>query len=103
LHHQALLVSKALHPSPPFNTCYSVYADFDFNQRIKKNGAHFVHAPEFIGFARPGGLSDRHCFAETLRIVFANFGFLWAVVAVSGYYAMRMFPFLRALRPIREI
>jgi glycosyltransferase involved in cell wall biosynthesis len=102
LHHQALLVNKALHPGPPFDCRYRIYADFDFNQRLLKNGAHFVFSPEFIGYACPGGVSDRHCFAESLRIVSANFGFLWAIVAFSGYYAMQMFPLFKRLRPYQE-
>ena len=99
LHHQALLVSKALHPVPPFNCRYQVYADFDFNQRLKKNGANFVSSPDFIGYARPGGVSDRQHFAESLSIVSVNYGFLWAVLALTGYYAMKIFPFLKRLRP----
>lgn len=101
LHHQALLVNKALHPVPPFNCRYRVYADFDFNQRLKKSGANFVFSPDFIGYASPGGVSDRHCFAESLLVVYANFGFLWAALAISGYYAMKIFPFLKRLRPFR--
>ena len=99
LHHQALLVNKALHIAPPFNCRYRVYADFDFNQRLKKNGAHFVLSPEFIGYACPGGVSDRRCFPESLEIISVNFGFLWASLALSGYCAMKLFPFLRRLRP----
>ena len=99
LHHQALLVNKALHLAPPFNCCYRLYADFDFNQRLKKSGANFVYSPNFIGYARPGGVSDRHCFAETLRIVLVNYGFFWAALALSGYYAMKILPFLKRLRP----
>lgn len=99
LHHQALLVNKALHPSPPFNCCYRTYADFDFNQRLLKSGADFTYSPNFIGYARPGGVSDQHCFTETLNIISKNFGFIWAVLAFSGYYAMKIFPFLKRLRP----
>ena len=102
LHHQALLVSKSLHPGPPFDCRYGVYADFDFNQRLKKQGARFVQSPEFIGYARPGGVSDRPCFAESLRIIEINFGFLWAALAFSGYYAMKIFPFLKRLRPFQK-
>jgi glycosyltransferase involved in cell wall biosynthesis len=103
LHHQALLVNKALNPVPPFNCCYRVYADFDFNQRLKKSGANFIYSPDFIGYARPGGVSDRHCFSESLSIVYVNFGFLWAALAISGYYAMKIFPFLKRLRPFHTI
>ena len=99
LHHQALLVNKALHPAPPFNCRYRLYADFDFNQRLKKSGANFAYSPNFIGYACPGGVSDRHCFAETLRIISVNYGFFWAALALSGYYAMKVLPFLKRLRP----
>ncbi len=102
LHHQALLVNKALHPAPPFNCSYLVYADFDFNQRLLKCGVHFVYSPGLIGYALPGGVSDRHCFDETWRIISNNFGFLWATLAISGYYAMKAFPFLKRLRPFQE-
>jgi glycosyltransferase involved in cell wall biosynthesis len=103
LHHQALLVNKALHPAPPFNCRHKIYADFDFNQRLKKSVAHFVYAPDFVGYASPGGVSDRSCFFESLSVVSANFGFLWAALALSGYYAMRFFPFLKRLRPLTPL
>lgn len=103
LHHQALLVNKAIHPAPPFNCRYQIYADFDFNQRLKKNGANFVYTPNFIGYARPGGISDHKNFAESLRIVLANYGFLWASLALLGYYAMKAFPVFKRLRPVRDI
>ncbi len=102
LHHQALLVNKALHPGPPFNCRYRIYADFDFNQRLKKCGAHFVYSPNFIGYARPGGVSDQRRLSESLRIISNNFGFLWSVLALSGYYTMKLFPFLKRLRPFQE-
>lgn len=103
LHHQALLVNKALHPAPPFNCSYRLYADFDFNQRLKKNGVNFVYSPDFIGYASPDGVSDCSCFVESLRVISANFGFMWATLAFSGYYAMKIFPILKQLRPIKEV
>jgi len=102
LHHQALLVNKALHPDPPFDCRYRIYADFDFNQRLKKSGGNFVYSPDLVGYARPGGVSDRHNFAESLRIILTNYGFMWAALALSGYYAMKIFPYLKRLRPYRE-
>lgn len=103
LHHQALLVNKALHSAPPFDCRYPTYADFDFNQRLKKRGANFVYSPCFSGYACPGGVSDCHRFSESLSIVSANFGLLWATIAFSGYYAMRIMPFLKRLRPFSAI
>jgi glycosyltransferase involved in cell wall biosynthesis len=99
LHHQALLVNKSLHLDPPFNCRYQIYADFDFNQRLKKNKANFVRSQNLISYARPDGVSDRQCFEESLNIVSKNYGFLWSAVALSGYYAMKVFPFLKRLRP----
>ncbi len=101
LHHQALLVNKSLHPAPPFNCRYRIYSDFDFNQRLKKTGANFIYSPDFIGYAHPGGVSSRHCFAESLSIISSNVGFFWSVLAFTGYYAMKIFPFLKRLRPIQ--
>lgn len=103
LHHQALLVNKSFYPSPPFNCCYRIYADFDFNQRLKKLGANFSYSPDFIGYAHPGGVSDRSCFSESLSVISANYGFMWSVLAISAYYAMKIFPFLMRLRPFRTI
>ncbi|MBV5338625.1 MAG: glycosyltransferase [Deltaproteobacteria bacterium] len=99
LHHQALLVNKSFYPSPPFNGCYRIYADFDFNQRLKKLGANFIYSPGFIGYAHPGGVSDRGCFSESLTVISANYGFMWATVALSGYYAMKLCPVLKRFRP----
>lgn len=81
LHHQALLVHKSLHPDPPFDTRFKVYADFDFNQRLMKSGARFVHSPAFRAAALPGGVSSRKAHLETLRIVRKNFGLCWCVIA----------------------
>jgi len=102
LHHQALLVNKSFHPTSPFNCNYRVYADFDFNQRLKKKGANFICSKNFISYAHPGGVSDDKSFIETLRIISANYGFFWVVIAISGYLTMKILPFTKWLRPIRE-
>lgn len=103
LHHQALLICKALHPAPPFNCCYQRYADFDFNQRLRKSKAGFVYAPDFVSYAHPGGISDQNCFAESLRIIVKNYGIFWAGVAIAGYSAMKVFPVLKRLRPFASL
>ncbi|MGB9082593.1 MAG: hypothetical protein WCD00_14955, partial [Desulfuromonadaceae bacterium] len=81
LHHQALLVHKSLHQDLPFDTRFKVYADFDFNQRLMKSGAHFVYSPALRAAALPGGVSSRKAHLETLQIVRKNFGLLWCGVA----------------------
>lgn len=102
LHHQALLVNKALHPDPPFDTRFSVYADFDFNQRLMKRGIEFVHAERLRTSALPGGVSDRSGFTETLFVIRKNFGAGWALFALGAFLAMKAFPFLKRLRPFRS-
>ena len=103
LHHQALLVNKAIHPGPPFNQNYRVYADFDFNQRLMKKGVRFVYLPQFVTYAYPGGVSDKQDFSESLRIIRNNFGLFWMLLALAGKSAMNIFPLLKRLRPFREV
>lgn len=100
-HHQALLVNKKCHQEVPFDTRYPVYADFDFNQRLLKDGVSFRYSKQLIAYARPGGLSDRGMFFETLCIINKNFGLLWVLAAATGYAAMRVFPFLKRFKPFK--
>lgn len=100
MHHQALLVQKALHPAPPFDVAFPVYADFDVNQRLWKGGARFLYSSGFLCYARPGGVSDRQPYGESLRVIAKNFGPLWVVVALSAYLCSRIFPFLKNMRPV---
>lgn len=99
LHHQALLVNKSMHPAPPFNSLYRVYGDFDFNQRLKKKGANFIYAPEFVAYAQPGGLSDGEDFLESLKVIQTNYGWFWKLFAIIGFTSMKVFPCLKRLRP----
>lgn len=85
LHHQALLVKKAFHPTPPFSLDYKVYADFDFNQRLLNNGVEFVHDSGFVAYALPGGVSQKFNYKEALRIVIRNQGLGWAGLAIVYY------------------
>lgn len=103
LHHQALLINKALHPEPPFDTRFKVYADFDFNQRLMKRDADFVFAEKFRTFALPGGISDRSGVVETLAVIRKNFGAGFSLIALAGFLAMRLLPFLKRLRPFKAV
>ena len=103
LHHQALMVNKACHLAAPFNTCYRLYADFDFNQRLMKDRANFVYSPQLVAYAHPGGLSDQQSFSESLRIICKNYGAFWVLLALGGWTAMKIFPLLKRLRPFRDV
>lgn len=103
LHHQALLINKACQPATPFNNCYKLYADFDFNQRLMKNGARFIYSPQLLAYAHPGGLSDQQSFSESLRIIRKNYGVFWVLLAFGGWIAMKIFPLLKRFRPIQKM
>lgn len=103
LHHQALLVNKGCYPKAPFNTAYSIYADFDFNQRLMISGARFTYCPQLVSYAHPGGVSDQQRFAESLKVIWSNFGVWWVLLALWGYAAIRVFPLLNRLRPFQKV
>lgn len=87
LHHQALLIPKALHVQPPFNIKYKVYADFDFNQRLNKRKISFKYCKDFKAYALPSGISAFRKESEMLQIVKANYGmgmFLAAFIYYKG-------------------
>jgi glycosyltransferase involved in cell wall biosynthesis len=85
LHHQALLINKSLSPEPPFNTKYKIYADFDFNQRLLKQGIKFILSANFVSYALPGGVSKKLCIKESVSIVKKNYGIFWAILAIVYY------------------
>lgn len=89
IHHQAELVRKAIHPTPPFSLKYKVYSDFDFNQRLLKMGAKFKKDDCFKAFALEDGVSFSFDKNEPLKIVESNFGFLYSLLA-RLYYAYKM-------------
>ena len=102
-HHQALLVNKALHPAPPFDTHFTVYADFDFNQRLLLGGADFVADMSFKTYALPGGVSERTVPAEALRVTQKNFGVGGALLALVVLVGMKFIPGFKKMRPVRQV
>jgi len=86
LHHQALLVKKSIHISPPFNTTYKTYADFDFNQRLLKAGHKIYIDLQFKGFAAEGGISTKFDKQQSLAVVSKNFGPVYSKLATLYYY-----------------
>lgn len=89
LHHQALLVPRRLHPEPPFDLRFRLYADFDLNQRLLKGGVPFRYDPALRAVALPGGVSSRKDRGEMLRVVRKNFGIGW-MMAASFLLPVRM-------------
>lgn len=88
IHHQALLIRKKLHPTPPFNLQFRTYADFDFNQRLLKQKHRFIKDKQFLSYAKDAGISEHFQKKEALAIVKKNFGVFW-VQAAKLYYAMQ--------------
>jgi glycosyltransferase involved in cell wall biosynthesis len=80
LHHQALLIPKKYASDPPFNTAYPLYADFDFNQRLRRQGYEFVRDDLFTSFALPGGMSAKLDAMQMATIVYSNHGLFFALI-----------------------
>ena len=64
------------------------------------SGAVFVYLPSLIAYAYSGGSSDQPRFSESLRIIRNNDGTFWMMLKLRG--AMKMFPFLKRLRPYQD-
>lgn len=88
LHHQALLIKKAVHPLPPFDLRFKIYADFDFNQRLYKAGVKFIIDNDFKAYAMEGGVSTRFNKEESLKVVSKNYGWFYCKLA-QLYYLLR--------------
>ncbi len=86
LHHQALLIHKSLSIIVPFNIHYKIYADYDFNARLYKNGVNFFFSDSLIGYALPNGVSSKLAIKECLEIVKQNFGTHWKILALIYYF-----------------
>jgi glycosyltransferase involved in cell wall biosynthesis len=101
LHHQGMLVPKALCPEPPFNTSYRYYADFDFNQRLYKMGVSFEFEPSLRAYSAPDGITGDLQLSELLRIVKMNYGLFWWLLSFAGFWFARYSRVLNRLRPIK--
>jgi glycosyltransferase involved in cell wall biosynthesis len=88
LHHQALLIPKALCKNAPFNVGYKVYADFDFNQRLLKKDVTFEYSSDLKAYALPGGCSAERNTVEMKSIVRKNFGVFFSSLA-GLYYRLQ--------------
>jgi glycosyltransferase involved in cell wall biosynthesis len=97
LHHQALLIPKAINEEAPFNTNYRVYADFDFNQRLFKRKVEFKYCSDFKAYALPGGISGKRENGEMLRVVRKNFGITVQALAFLFYRLQRIKSYLNNL------
>jgi len=78
LHHQALLINKSIHPQPPFDRRFKVYADFDFSQRLYKKGYNFIKSENFLSAASPAGASRIYARDEMASVIRKNYGPLYA-------------------------
>lgn len=72
VHHQSMLVRKAVSPEPPFATCLRVYGDWDLNLRLWRRGVRAVFTPSLRAQADLGGMSARRPLREAYRIASSN-------------------------------
>jgi glycosyltransferase involved in cell wall biosynthesis len=85
IHHQALLLHKSIHLSPPFDLNYKAYADYDFNARLYNQGVKFIFDKSFRSYALPGGLTEKFHTEESCLIIKRNFGVFWELMAMIYY------------------
>lgn len=85
VHHQALLIKKAIYPLSPFSLQFPVFADFDFNQRLYKAGFCFTKDESFSSYAMAGGVSSPHNRKEMLQVVENNYGKFYGLIARMYY------------------
>lgn len=83
LHHQALLVPKKIHPQPPFNIKYKIYADYDFNLRLILSGKKYFKSQYFLSFALPDGISSQVSISEIHEISKQNSGYVYGLLSVA--------------------
>jgi glycosyltransferase involved in cell wall biosynthesis len=91
VHHQALLIKKSIHPAPPFSLHYPTYADFDFNQRLLREGREFIEDKDFLSYAMEGGVSEGFKRSEALQIVQKNYGSFWVLMAKVYYFLQKIY------------
>ena len=89
-HHQALLIRKSIHYSPPFTLAFPIFSDFDFNQRLYKAGFRFKKDPSFYSYAMVGGVSSRYPKEEMLEVVKKNYGKVYVLVAKAYYFLQNL-------------
>jgi len=102
LHHQALMIPKALHPDPPFDLAFPRYADFDFNQRLSRQGVCFRYAKGLSAYAAPGGVTGELHLDELTAVILKNYGPLWSKLSALGFSLARRLPLLRVFHPVRK-
>jgi glycosyltransferase involved in cell wall biosynthesis len=82
VHHQSMLVRKAVAPAPPFDTRLRVYGDWDFNLRLWRRGVRATFVPSLRAAADSGGLSASRPLGEAYRIAASNGNVAWGLCAV---------------------
>ncbi|MGA7706899.1 MAG: hypothetical protein WCD77_03865, partial [Acidobacteriaceae bacterium] len=89
-HHQGTFYRRT--PRLVYDTRYRVYADFDMNQRMFKNGTTVRLFQPIVSHHRKDGISeDRRNSREIYRIIYRNFGAPFVAIALlrSPYQALR--------------
>lgn len=90
LHHQALMVRKAAHPTPPFDTRYRIFGDWDFNLRLWQRGEQALYLPSLRSYAGPGGISGSRPLGEVYRLVRSHAGRFTAALVVVRVFKRKV-------------
>jgi glycosyltransferase involved in cell wall biosynthesis len=86
LHHQALLIHRAIFPAQAFDTKYKAYADYDLNIRLLQSGVDFVYSSDLSAYQMSGGFTETTYMSEMVDIVRSNFGLVSATFLTLRFF-----------------
>jgi glycosyltransferase involved in cell wall biosynthesis len=105
VHHQGLFARRDLVGSAPFDKRYRAFADFDFNQRLLKQGVRSTTVHQSIALARAGGISTKTSPREFFEVIRINFGLGAMILAfmLAKYRGILLRFRKRSLRPYASV
>ena len=90
LHHQGMFVKRIILENNKFNTNYTVYADFDLNQKLYKKNVTYRYCDDIVAIFSLNGISSCANLREQYSIIFNNYGILFALLSVIWTYIAKI-------------
>lgn len=84
VHHQSLLVRADLFTEPPFDARWRVYADWDLNIRLWRDGVSAAQYRSLRSYASPGGVSSKLPVLEFVTVAARNSGAAFGLAALGA-------------------
>ena len=90
LHHQGMFVKRIILENNKFNTNYTVYADFDLNQKLYKKNVTYRYCDDIVAIFSLNGVSSCGNLREQYSIIFNNYGIVFALLSVIWTYIAKI-------------